>query len=179
MYETNTTNPVNFGADTPIATESGAVSPVANTEEQVRPIEKPYTFRKLSAEDVFPMFNIIKKIGLNEFKDFIAKGEFKNIVSAFTKNETAENVENAENETAENDIVTSVGISIFVELANVIICNIPKCEDDIFKLLSSTSNLEVEQVRKLGLADFAEMIIDFVKKEEFGDFIKVVSKLFK
>ena len=72
-----------------------------------------------------------------------------------------------------------LGLSIFIEIADLLLRNLPKCEDDMFNLLSATSNLTVEQVRQLDLATFAEMVIEFVKKEEFGDFIKVVSKLFK
>ena len=64
-------------------------------------------------------------------------------------------------------------------MADVIFKNLPKCEDDIIQMLSNTSNLTVAQVKKLSLAEFTEMVIDFIKKEEFKDFIKVVSKLFK
>ena len=70
-------------------------------------------------------------------------------------------------------------IEIILEVADVIFNNIPKCENEIFQMLSQTSDLTVEQVKKLPFADFTEMVIDFIKKEEFRDFIKVVSKLFK
>jgi hypothetical protein len=45
-------------------------------------------------------------------------------------------------------------------------------------MLSQTSNLSVKQVETLDFPTFTEMVIDFVKKPEFRDFIKVVSKLF-
>lgn len=128
---------------------------------------KPYEFRRLAAEDVFPMFTIINKIGIKEVKTFIEGDGFKSVLSSFTGD--------ASNEKE----VEKFGISIFIEIADLLLRNLPKCENDMFKLLSSTSNLTEEQVRKLDLATFAEMIIEFVKKEEFGDFIKVVSKLFK
>lgn len=129
--------------------------------------EKPYVFRKLAAEDVFPMFKILNKIGIKEVKTFIEGDGFKGILSGFTGD--------ASNEKE----VERFGFSIFIEIADLLLRNLPKCEDDMFRLLSDTSNLSVEQVRQLDLATFAEMIIEFVKKEEFGDFIKVVSKLFK
>lgn len=138
-----------------------------NNEAEIKQAEKPYTFRKLSAEDVFPMFNIISKIGIKEFKSFFEGDEYKNIVSTF------------KGETSNEEAVTSLGVSIIIELANILMCNLPKCRDDIFLLLSNTSNLTIEEIKALGMADFAEMVIDFVKKEEFGDFFKVVSKLFK
>ncbi len=142
-----------------------ATEPTEATTELVQ-TEKPYTFRKLSAEDVFPMFTIISKIGIKDFRHFFESEEFANVRAAFTGK-------------ADDAAVTNLGISICLELANVILGNLQKCENDIFKLLSSTSNLSEDDVRGLDLADFAEMVIDFVKKPEFADFIKVVSKLFK
>lgn len=136
-------------------------------EKIVETTAKPYIFRRLAAEDVFPMVNILNKIGINEVKKFIEGDGFKSVLSAFTEGEEG-------NEKA----VEKVGLSIFFELLDLLLRNLPKCEDDVFKLLSSVSNLTVEQVRKLDVVDFTEMIMDFFKKEEFKDFIKVVSKLF-
>lgn len=133
---------------------------------------KPYQFRTLGAEDIFPVFNIINKIGIKEFKTFFEGDGLKNITGGFLSKE-------GEDAKIDENTVAEMGISVFIEIANIILGNLPKCENDIFQLLSQTSNLSVEEVRKLGLGDFAEMIIDFVKKEEFKDFIKVVSKLFK
>jgi hypothetical protein len=140
---------------------------------EVVTLEKPYTFRKLGAEDVFLMVSIISKIGIKEFKTFFEGGDFKNILSKFT-----EEAREKADETDEAS-VTALGASIFLELATTVICNLPKAENEIFQMLSNTSNLSVKEVRKLGLADFTEMIVDFFKKDEFKDFIKVVSKLFK
>ena len=127
---------------------------------------KPYVFRKLSAVDVFPMFKIIGAIGINEFTACFEKDGIKNMISSFT-GESGE------------DMSSIVGISVILEVANVIIGNLPKCENEIYQILSQTSNLSVAQVKKMDMAVFFEMVIDFIKKEEFKDFIKVVSKLFK
>ena len=37
----------------------------------------------------------------------------------------------------------------------------------------------LDEIMELSGADFASMIIDFVQKEDFMDFFKVVSRLFK
>ena len=141
------------------------------TEKQEGDItmEKVYTFRKLNSTDVFLMFKIIGKIGINEFTDCFGKDAVKQMVQKFTGGKKSE---------SENGIAM-VGISVILEMANVIIGNLPKCEDEIYQMLSNTSNLTVEQVKGLDFVTFAEMVIDFVKKEEFKDFIKVVYKLFK
>jgi hypothetical protein len=110
------------------------------------------------------MFKIIGKIGINDFAKSFDKDSVKDLIK---------NTNGAENAT------TVVGISVILEMANVIICNLPKCETEIYEMLSRTSNLSVEQVMELDFATFTEMVIDFIKKEEFKDFIKVVSRLFK
>lgn len=135
-------------------------------EESVESNVKPYTFRKLSAVDVFPMFKIIGAIGINEFTACFEKDGVKNMIASITGE-------------SNEDMSSIVGISVILEIANVIIGNLPKCENEIFQILSQTSNLSVAQVKKLDMAVFFEMVFDFIKKEEFKDFIKVVSKLFK
>jgi hypothetical protein len=72
------------------------------------------------------------------------------------------------------DIIT--GGAIVLELAQVIISGLSDCTDDLFKLLSETSNLSVKEVENLDFEVITEMIIDFVKKEEFLGFFKAVSK---
>lgn len=127
---------------------------------------KAYKFRTLSAQDIFPMFNIISKIGIKEFKSFFDGEGLEKIMATFSGN-------------GDKGAVEALGVSIAFEIADIIFNNLPKCENDIFKLLAQTSDLEIEDVKNLSLSDFAEMVIDFVKKDEFKDFIKVVSKLFK
>ena len=80
---------------------------------------------------------------------------------------------------ADEASVSVTYISVILEVADVLFNNIAKCENEVFQMLSQTSNLSVAQVKKLPFAQFTEMVIDFIKKEEFRDFIKVVSKLFK
>ncbi len=138
--------------------------------EAVEPM-KPYKFRPLGGSDVFLMFRIIGKIGVKEFNACFEHDGIKHLVAA-SMGETIAKVE-------EMNSVSITYISVVLEVADVIFKNLPNCEDEIFQMLSQTSNLSVAQVKKLNLAQFTEMVIDFIKKEEFKDFIKVVSKLFK
>ena len=126
-------------------------------------MEKVYTFRKLNSTDTFLMFKIIGKIGINEFTECLGDDMVKQI---FKRSENDENAGGLG------------GIAFILQLANVVIGNIPKCENEIYQMLSNTSNLTVEQVKGLDFTTFAEMVIDFIKKEEFKDFIKVVSRSF-
>lgn len=133
---------------------------------------KPYTFRQLGGEDMFLMFRIIGKIGVKEFNACFENDGIRQLIARMAKEKAAE----GEEEKSATSAVTY--IAVILEIADVIFKNLPKCEDEVFKLLSQTSNLTIEQVKALSLAQFTEMVVDFIKKEEFRDFIKVVSKLF-
>lgn len=132
--------------------------------------EKPYTFRPLQAEDTFLMCKIIKAIGIKEFKACFEEGGIQEMIAQLMGGNQEEGGIDA--------AVVKAGVSVFMELADVILGNLPKCENDIFKMLANTSNMSEQAIRKMGFADFFGMIIDFIKKEEFRDFIKVVSRLF-
>lgn len=137
-----------------------------NTIEQAPEKVPVYTFRKLDAPDVFLMFKILSKIGISEFADCFSKDNVKQMLGKLTGTNNSGNT-------------TIVGISVMLEAANVILGNLPKCETEIYQMLSSTSNLSVKEVKALDMITFTKMVIDFVKKEEFRDFIQVVSELFK
>lgn len=124
--------------------------------------KQSYEFRELNATDVFVMSKIIGKIGINEFTGCLEHDAVKNMLASVTDKEKA------------NDTASVVGISVMLEVANVIFANLPKCENDIYQLLSQTSNLSTKEVKALSFVDFTKMILDFVKKDEFKDFIKVV-----
>lgn len=125
---------------------------------------KEYKFRTLNASDIAPICSIISKIGLNNFaKTF----KSEDVVDVLTKKKGAK------------DLTTLAGVTVALNFANVVISHIEDCENEIFKLLSSVSDLSYKEVKELDLVTFSDMIISFVKKEEFKDFFKHVSKLFK
>lgn len=146
-------------------------NPVEEAVEPVAPVAKPYTFRRLSSVDVFLMFKIIGKIGVKEFNACFENDGIKNLVAAMMGEKKAAD--------GEEQSMSVTYIAVILEVADVIFKNLPKCETEIFQMLSQTSDLSIDAVRALDMATFTEMVIDFIKKEEFKDFIKVVSKLFK
>lgn len=136
----------------------------------VETVEKPYQFRQLGAPDIFLMFKIIKAIGVNEFMDCLESDSLRQAAAKMISKSDA----------VEQDEVIMMGaLAGTLEIVNVIVGNLPKCEKEIYQLLEQTSNLTVKEITKPGNAVmFVEMVVDFLKKEEFRDFIKVVSKLF-
>lgn len=134
--------------------------------EQVQQKEKPYTFRKLETQDMFPMFKLLNKIGLKDLKD---NDTLKRTILLFSGEGAAK---------GKIDVET-LGVDMFLEVLCLITETIPRCEAELYALLSNTSNLEADDIKKQNPATTLEMIIDFINKEEFGDFFKVVLKLFK
>lgn len=122
---------------------------------------KEYTLRKLEARDIAPMASILAKIGIKELKNCITGSEIQQLLSG--KEVQAE----------------TVGMAVAFNFAGVILANYEKAQKDIFRLLASLSGKTEKQIESLPLADFAEMIVEVVKKEDFKDFIGVVSSLFK
>ncbi len=151
---------------------------IENKTEQAEAVvvEKPYTFRPLQAEDTFLMCKIIKAIGVKEFKACFENGGIQEMVAQLM--ESALKEDEKDNEQGDDSGIVKAGIAVFLDIADVIIGNLPKCENEIFQMLANTSNMSEKAIRKMGFADFFGMIIDFIKKEEFRDFIKVVSRLF-
>lgn len=128
---------------------------------------KAYELRKLTADDVFPMFQIISKIGFKEFKGCFDSPDVKAVIAKA-----------ASSEAGQADL-TSIGMTVALDLASVIVSNLGSCKNDIYLLLSQLSGMTAKEIAELPMVTFFEMIIDVVKKEEFKDFFQVVTKLFK
>lgn len=133
--------------------------------------EKNYKFRDLTAEDIAPMAAILQKINIEEFKKCFNEEMIEKTVNVFVTKSKEEKEENTQDNT-----MTAAGIALFPSLlsvAQVIVTNVPKCEKDVFKFLSSVSGISVEEIRKMKLGAFLRLVVEFVKfvKEEgFSDF---------
>lgn len=123
-----------------------------------------YQLRKLTAKDIFPMTKLISKIGLKEFKNAF---DPKLIASLADEN----------GEVQGDKLASVIGINVAFDIAAIVMENLSKCEREIYEFLSSVSELEKEKLEEMSPAEFAQMVIDIIQKEEFKDFFKVVSKL--
>lgn len=124
--------------------------------------EIKYELRNLTSDDIFPMFQIISKIGIREFKSCFESPEVK---AAIAKSEGTD--------------LNSVGLAVVLDAAGIILVNLPKAKEDIYQLLSQLSGLAKQEIGALPMAAFAQMIVDVIQKDEFKDFFQVVSRLFK
>lgn len=128
--------------------------------------EKKYNLRKLTSKDVFPMFNIISKIGVKEFKNCFESDTVKEAIKKMGEQDS-------------EDALNAVGFAVITDIASIIISNIGYAEAEIYSFLSGLSGMTKNELEEMDMVTFFEMIVDVIKKDEFKDFIGVVSKLFK
>ena len=126
------------------------------TVETVETVEngKSYVLRNLVATDMGAICKILTAIGVRKFKECF------NVQDLKEKN------------------VEAIGFSVIFDIAGIVIENIPKAEKEIQEFLASMTGMKVSDIQKLPFADYGEMIIEVVMKEDFQDFFKRVMKLF-
>lgn len=139
---------------------------IITMENMIEEKTKAYELRSLTADDMFPMFQIISKIGVKEFKHCFESPDVKKAVEGMASGK-------------DNDGLTAVGMTIAFDLAGVIVSNLASCKNDIYALLAQLSGMTTKEIASLPMVTFMEMIIDVIKKEEFKDFFQAVSKLFR
>lgn len=120
------------------------------------------TLRVLKASDVFPMIQIINKIGIRNIKDIVTPEQIKE----FQKNK-------------DGDDTSILGFNIVMEFVGLILDNLPLIEQDLYKFLAGLAETSPEEIRDLDLGTFTNLIVDVIQKPEFGDFMKAVSRLVK
>lgn len=127
-------------------------------------MEKQFELRQLNSTDIFPFSKILSKLGIRDIKSCFNTPEVRNKIAEGNKT---------------NDMAMEVGAEIVFDIVGLMMENLYKIEDDLYKFLAGVSNLTENELRELSPADFTEIIIVLVQKKEFMDFFKVVSKLFK
>lgn len=129
-------------------------------------VEKSYELRAFCAKDIFPMASVLTQIGFKEFKDCFQSEDVKKLIN---KSEEEGGMADAE----------SVGISIVMDIAGIVLANLDKCEKSLYTLLSQLTGMKKEEISGLKAAVFAELIVDVIQMEDLKDFIQVVSRFLK
>ena len=125
-----------------------------------------WKFRELKGKDIFLMLPVLKKIGINNIKKCFNGDIVKGIVATNKGKDYEKQVEAAT-------------LGAMLEFGQVLIEGLDNCENEIFNLLEKTSNLSRGEIENLSMVELPTMIIDFVKKDEFKDFLKVAQSYIK
>lgn len=133
---------------------------IKNDEKET--METKFELRTLTAVDVAPMTRIMSRIGFVRIKEAFANIDFTAIVKDGKKMD-----------------LESIGLGIAIDLVGVILENYAAVQDLLIDWLASLTGKKKKEIEALELADFTELLICVVQKEEFKDFFKVVSKFLK
>lgn len=123
-----------------------------------------YTLGKFKSTDVFVMTTLLSKIGLGKMADGLGRDNIMKII--------------ADNKGKKKEEITALtGMQMAFQIAEIILSNLDKCENEIFKLLSNITGASVEELKDADAEVFAELIIEVVQLQQFKDFFKVASRL--
>ena len=132
---------------------SKAIKEVAVEETVEKVVERPYTLRKFSDGDLFPILKILKKIGIKDCKE------------AFVQVASGEKT------------LKEIGILASFDLADILIGNLTKVEEEVYSLYSDMSGLAVDDIRAMEFGTLPLMIMDSFNEVKNTSFFKVLSKL--
>ena len=122
-------------------------------------MNKVYTLRALQSDDLFLMLKVINKIGIKEIKKCF---ESEAVVKAITAMTDGKKVKDT----------ATVGMTVMLEIADVLARNLPACRDELYQLLSTLSGMTEAEIAKLPMLTMIDMVMDVVKMQEFADFFQ-------
>lgn len=137
--------------------EVAEVVEVATQDDTVEAVEeeivKPYTLRNLRDADLWPLIKILKKIGVRDFKTAfiqIASGKMT---------------------------IKELGILTTIDIADILVGNLGKAEEEIYALWSDISGIPVDEMKNMEFGTLPMMIYDSISGVKNTSFFKVLSKL--
>ena len=116
-------------------------------------VERPYTLRKFNDGDLFPILKIFKKIGIKDCKE------------AFVQVASGEKT------------VKDIGILAAFDLADILIGNLTKVEEEVYSLYSDMSGIAADDIKSMEFGTLPLMIMDSFNEVKNTSFFKVLSKL--
>lgn len=125
---------------------------VSENQEVEEIIERPYTLRKLKDSDLFPLLKILKKIGIKDCKE------------AFIQVASGEKT------------LKQIGIMASFDIADILIGNLAKVEEETYEMWSDISGIPVEEMKDMEFGTLPLMIMDTFSEARNTSFFRVLSK---
>ncbi len=121
--------------------------------------------RKLSSMDLFPLLNIMAKIGI---KDLIQE-VFK---------QRAEYVKKAKEGKTESDSAI-VGAEVMAQITELVFLNIGRAQNEINTLLSKLCDVTKKEIESLSMSEYVGLVTNFLSQEEFKASLNVIMSSFR
>lgn len=143
--------------------------------------EMPYTMRRLNAGDLVLMTQIVSKIGIKELIPCINSPSVLKVVQALGLSKPTEADANAEADVKKevDDEIYLVGITVAIQMAEIILKNMAECKRELFTLLANVTGTSYQEIEEMDAEIFMYLLTDFVRKEEFKSFCKAALRLIK
>lgn len=159
--------------------EAAAVYQDGETEAPA--VQKPYRLRRLNASDLFLMVKILSKIEISELISCLNSPKVADLIKSFFEKSEDGDQEDEIQTTGKNidDMQFLAGMGVAIEIVNKIFKYLPSCQNEIFQLLSNVSGKDIKEIEQLDAEVFANMLVDFMMKEELKAFIQAALRLMK
>lgn len=133
-------------------------------------VERPYTLRKLQDADLFPLLQLLRKLGFKEMKETFAnyKGKFQ-----FNKNDYATEEEAKK---ALKEMKESAGVDIVFDMADFMISKLGTHSDAIYDFFSTMAGVPADTIKQMEFGTLPLMIYDTFGEVKNTAFFKVLTK---
>lgn len=152
------------------------------TEQEPEIMRKmPYTMRRLNAGDLILMTQIVSKIGIKELIPCINSPSVLKVVQALGLSKPAEADTNAEADVKKepDDGIYLVGITVAIQMAEILLQHIGDCKKELFTLLANVTGTSYQEMEEMDAEIFMYLLTDFVRKEEFKSFCNAALRFIK
>lgn len=146
---------------------------VEETVEEV--IERPYNLRKLADADLFPLLQLLRKLGFKDIKNAVTKAIEESKNRNIFNPDDYETVEEKVN--ALKKMQDTASIEVLLDMADLVISKIDTHSDDIYAFFSSLAGEPVEEIKKKEFGTLPLMIYDSFLEVKNTAFFKVLSRL--
>lgn len=122
-------------------------------------MERNYNFKTMKATDVFKLTSILAKIGVKDIKESI--GNYMTL----SKNA--------------NEDKNTLALNLGVDIVEVLLSNIEKCEESIYRFLASVTDLSERDIKEMEATEFITLLYDLFAQKEYIDFFKAALRFQK
>lgn len=138
-------------------------------------VERPYTLRKLIDADLFPLLQLLRKLGFKEIKESAQTS----LEEARANNRFDSSMYETEEEKKEayEKFQDSVGIDVVLGMADFLISKLATNSNDIYEFFSNLAGVPAEEIKQMEFGTLPLMIYDAFSEVKNTAFFKVLIKL--
>ena len=154
-----------------VETTTEAVETAETTTQVEEAVERPYNLRKLQDDDLWPLLQLFRKLGIKDAKDTYAK--YKDSV----KFNPADYATEEEAKQALEELQEKKGMEIIFDLAEYVISKMDTHKDAVYEFYSGMSGIPADDIKKMEFGTLPLMIYDSFNGVKNTAFFKVLFRL--